>query len=158
MKPWANTGCSTEKPAAVPTYMATELGPCVSMMARIFAPISAFAVCPGDGLEGPIGPAPHGVQQAVRGVEQLMLAQPLGTGKAAGRHVLAIGLDAQHLVVLDLHFEPAKGLADAAEGVFGAGICSHGRYPNPSARRPRGRFDTSLRAGENAPPSRSVAR
>ena len=43
MNPWANTGCSTPKPAAVPTYMATASGPCSSTMARTRRPISALA-------------------------------------------------------------------------------------------------------------------
>ena len=42
MNPDANTGCSTPKPAAVPTYMAIESGD-PARSARSFAPISASA-------------------------------------------------------------------------------------------------------------------
>ena len=43
MKPDANTGCSTPKPAAVPTYMAIESGPGPPRSARSLAPISVSA-------------------------------------------------------------------------------------------------------------------
>ena len=44
MNPLAKMGCSTLNPAAVPTYIATEFGPCSATIARTLAPISDSAV------------------------------------------------------------------------------------------------------------------
>ncbi len=43
MKPWAKMGCSTPKPAAVPTYMAIESGPWSHRSCFTFSPIPASA-------------------------------------------------------------------------------------------------------------------
>ena len=56
--------------------------------------------------------------QAVFGAVDLVLVEPFGTREAPGRDVVGVGANLLNPTALDVDFETAEGLADAAESAF----------------------------------------
>ena len=123
MKPCANTGCRMLKPAAVPTYIAMASRPVFALDARHGRADAGQRLLPGRLAQLPVL-AHERMAQAVLGVVELVLFEPLHAREAAGGDVRGVGADLSDPAVLDLHLEPTQGLADATEG--GVRLDRHG--------------------------------
>ena len=114
MKPCANTGCSTPKPAAVPTYIAMLSRPCLSISSPNLAADAAERVVPAHAPKLAVDSL-HGIEQSIGRVVHPMLLQPLEASVPARRHMVVVGFDVDDAVALNRDLEPTEGLANPAK-------------------------------------------